>query len=538
MRSYHLFLLSILSGLLFSLAWPERGFPLLLFVAFIPLLIIENHFLNQKKETSVFLIIPYVFPAFFLWNLLTTWWIVHSTVVGAALAIVLNTIFMTFWFVLFHFTHRSFIKKLQSFLTLIFFWITFEFIHHHWDLNWPWLSLGNGFSAYPKLIQWYEFTGVFGGSLWILIINVMLFNAGSYLMKNYSVRRLTIEICKVSLVILIPVIISLTIYYNYNSDNGQAVDIVVVQPNIDPYTEQYELDPLYVVDRNWDLALRKLDRNVDFIVCPESAIQEYIWEHKIEYSESIRQFKKYLQHFPDAGIVIGLSSRKVYGEGEIPSSTSRQFTDGAFYYDAYNTAVLIDTSDVLQLYHKSKLTPGVEQMPLTRYLKFIEKLAIDLGGTVGSLGVDAERTPFVTNKGLKVATAICYESVYGEFISGFIRNGAQMIFVITNDGWWENSPGHRQHLLFSVVRAVETRRYIARSANTGISCFINKRGDIIQSTAYWEPAVIRQVIYTGEGETFYVRYGDYIARISTFGSIIMLLSALVLLFKNRSKLII
>ncbi len=538
MRSYHLFLLSVLSGLLFSLSWPERGFPLLLFVAFIPLLIIENHFLNRKKETSVFSIIPYVFPAFFLWNLLTTWWIVHSTVVGAALAIVLNSIFMTFWFVLFHFTHRSFIKKSQSFLTLIFFWITFEFIHHHWDLNWPWLSLGNGFSAYPKLIQWYEFTGVFGGSLWILIINIMLFNAGSYLVKNYSIRRLTIEICKVSLVILIPVIISLTIYYNYNSDNGQAVDVVVVQPNIDPYTEQYELDPLYVVDRNWDLALRKLDRNVDFIVCPESAIQEYIWEHKIEYSESIRQFKKYLQHFPDAGIVIGLSSRKVYGEGEIPSSTSRQFTDGVFYYDAYNTAVLIDTSDVLQLYHKSKLTPGVEQMPLTRYLKFIEKLAIDLGGTVGSLGVDAERTPFVTNKGLKVATAICYESVYGEFISGFIRNGAQMIFVITNDGWWENSPGHRQHLLFSVVRAVETRRYIARSANTGISCFINKRGDIIQPTAYWEPAVIRQVIYTGEGETFYVRYGDYIARISAFGSVIMLLSAIIFLFKNRSKLII
>ncbi|MGB4204757.1 MAG: apolipoprotein N-acyltransferase [Bacteroidales bacterium] len=538
MRSYHLFLLSVLSGLLFSLAWPERGFPLLLFVAFIPLLIIENHFLNRKKETSVFSIIPYVLPAFFLWNLLTTWWIVHSTVVGAALAIVLNSIFMIFWFVLFHFTHRTFIKKSQSFLTLIFLWITFEFIHHHWDLNWPWLSLGNGFSAYPKLIQWYEFTGVFGGSLWILIINIMLFNTGSHLVKNYSVRRLIIEISKVSLVILIPVIISLIIYYNYDSDNGQAVDVVVVQPNIDPYTEQYELDPLYVVDRNWDLALRKLDRNVDFIVCPESAIQEYIWEHKIEYSESIRQFKKYLQDFPEAGIVIGLSSRKVYGEGEIPSLTSRQFADGAFYYDAYNTAVLIDTSNVLQLYHKSKLTPGVEQMPLTRYLKFIEKLAIDLGGTVGSLGVDAERTPFVTNKGLKIATAICYESVYGEFISGFIRNGAQIIFVITNDGWWENSPGHRQHLLFSSVRAVETRRYIARSANTGISCFINKRGDIIQPTAYWEPAVIRQVIYTGEGETFYVRYGDYIARISAFGSTIMLLSALVLVFKNRSKLII
>ena len=237
MKSFHLFLLSVLSGLLFSLAWPLHGFPGLLFVAFVPLLIIENHFLNRKAETSVFTIIPYILPGFFIWNLLTTWWIVHSTAVGAALAIVLNSLFMTFWFLLFHFTRRSFIHKSAGYFSFIFYWITYEFIHHHWDLNWPWLSLGNGFSAYPKLIQWYEFTGIFGGSLWILIINILVYAAGMRLLKNYSVKFLLAESLKVLPVILIPILVSVILYHNQENEEGRAVDVVVVQPDLDPYLE-------------------------------------------------------------------------------------------------------------------------------------------------------------------------------------------------------------------------------------------------------------------------------------------------------------
>ncbi len=536
MKSFRLFLLSILSGLLFSLGWPAHGFPWLLFVAFVPVLVIENHFVNRKAETSVYSIIPFVFPAFFIWNLLTTWWIVHSTAIGAILAIGLNSIFMTAWFTLFHFTRRRLINQSQGYPALIFYWITFEYIHHHWDLNWPWLSLGNGFSAYPKLIQWYEYTGMFGGSVWILLVNLLVYFAIVRLLKSFSVKSLLQEVTKVLGLILIPVMVSLLIYNKWENESGQAVDIVVVQPNLDPYLEQYELDPLEVVDRNWNLALKKLDSKVHYIVCPESAIQEYVWEHQIQDSESIQRFREYLLGFPQASLVIGLSSRKIYWPGLTPSHTSRRLRDSDLFYDAYNTAIIIDTSQSYQLYHKSKLTPGVEQMPLTRYLKFVEELALDLGGTVGSLGIDSVRTPFTTHDGLKVGTAICYESVYGEFMAGFVRNGAEVIFVITNDGWWENSPGHRQHLLFSSVRAIETRRYIARSANTGISCFINKRGDILQRTGYWEPNVIRQVIFTGTNETFYIRYGDYIARIAAFGTVFMLLTSIMLSLINKRKL--
>lgn len=511
-----------------------HGLPSLLFTAFVPLLIIEDDFRANKHKNSVFSIIVYVLPAFFIWNLLTTWWIVHSTAVGAALAIVLNSIFMTFFFVLFHFTRRTLQKPSQGYLALIFYWITFEFIHHHWDLNWPWLSLGNGFSAYHTWIQWYEYTGIFGGSVWVLAVNIIIFLSWKSLRRSFSVKKLILRSALVFSLILIPVFTSHIIYKAWAEDEGLPVDIVVVQPNIDPYAEQYELPPIEIADRIWDLAKKKTDSSVQFIVCPESAIQEYVWEENINYTQSINHFRNYLNDFPMARIVIGLSSRRMIEPGtELPPS-ARKFRDAELYYEAFNTAIIFDTSQHFQLYHKSKLTPGVEVMPLVRYVKFIENLAFDLGGTVGTLGVDAERTPFSTTEGLKIGTAICYESVYGEFMSGFVKNGANLIFVITNDGWWEDTPGHRQHLLFSSVRAIETRRAIARSANTGISCFVNKRGDILQATNYWEPDVIRQTLYTGEGQTFYVRFGDYIARISAFGAVLMLLITIMLSLKNKN----
>lgn len=126
---------------------------------------------------------------------------------------------------------------------------------------------------------------------------------------------------------------------------------------------------------------------------------------------------------------------------------------------------------------------------------------------------------------------ICYESVYGEFVNGFIKNGANAIFIITNDGWWGNTAGHRQHMLFSVIRSIETRRSIARSANTGISCFVNQRGDISQRTEYWEPAVISSDINLNDKITFYVRYGDYIARGCTIGAVLLLIISLMLHFR-------
>jgi apolipoprotein N-acyltransferase len=196
------------------------------------------------------------------------------------------------------------------------------------------------------------------------------------------------------------------------------------------------------------------------------------------------------------------------------------------YYDNYNTALQLDNTGKIQVYHKSKLVPGVEKMPFPVLLKPLESLAINLGGTIGSLGTQQQRTPFVSPAHLKVAPIICYESVFGEHVSEFVKNGAGLLFIITNDGWWGDTPGYKQHLIYGRLRAIENRRCVVRSANTGISCFINEKGDIEDATGWWQPAVIMKTLPIHEQLTFYTRHGDYIGRISAYGTLFLILSVL------------
>ena len=135
--------------------------------------------------------------------------------------------------------------------------------------------------------------------------------------------------------------------------------------------------------------------------------------------------------------------------------------------------------------------------------------------------------------GTKIAPVICYESVFGEYITSYVQKGAQLIFIITNDGWWKNTPGYKQHMSFARLRAVETRRSIARSANTGISCYINQRGDVMQPTKWWVEASVKGKLNINSTITFYVKYGDYIARISLFSSILLLMIMLSERFRRK-----
>ncbi|HSW67270.1 MAG TPA: apolipoprotein N-acyltransferase [Bacteroidales bacterium] len=535
MKRLNLILLSLFTGLLLSLAWPAYGFPGLLFIALVPLLVVENHFYSNRQYNSGWALTPYAFLAFFVWNLLTTWWIANATVVGGVVAVVMNSVFMTGIFLLFHATHRIVHKPHQAWAALIFYWISFEYIHHHWDLNWPWLSLGNGFSSRVTWIQFYEYTGIFGGSLWVLMSNILLFKIVKLVREKELHRRIWLNVSLLLILIALPLLVSKFIYRSIETTNGDPVEVVVVQPNIDPYLEQYILPPLTVVDRIWSLAEQKTTPNTAFIVAPESAIQEYVWKDHINYTPSVLVFREHLRTFPRAQLVVGISARDTYAPDEEIPHTARKFRDTDIYYDRFNVAMILDTSRHFQLYNKSKLTPGVEMMPLSRWIRPIENLALDLGGTIGSLGTDPERIPFTTAHGIKVGTAICYESVFGEFMTGYVHHGANMIFVITNDGWWGDTPGHRQHLQFSSLRAIELRRAIARSANTGISCFVNKRGDILQPTQYWEQDVIRDKMFPNDEITFYVRHGDYIARVSAFGAVMMLLITIMLKLRNNTR---
>ncbi len=530
-KKYHLIAISIIGGILLSIAWPERGFAPLLFIGFIPFIFLEDHILQNREKFNWLSVFKYSYPGFLLWNVLTTWWIWNSTDFGAILAWLLNTFFMAATLTIFHLVRRA--TPSRSPLLLIFFWISFEYWHHNWEGTWPWISLGNGFAGWHHWVQWYEYTGIFGGTLWILLVNILLYLSLKRWINKEKIFKASLPAAIALLLSFLTVLQSYSLYRNHQ-ETRHPVDVVVVQPNMDPYEEQFELPAAEVLQINLDLALQELDSNVDYIVSPESAIQEGIWEERIEESPSVRTLRQFTRDNPDVAYVIGASTYKRFAPGEKLSATARKFRSSEGHYDAFNTALYFENGGTPSLHHKSKLTPGVEKMPFSRLMKPLENLAFNLGGTVGSLGVDPERTVFAREEdSLKIAPVICYESVFGEYVTDYIHKGAQLIFVITNDGWWGDTPGHRQHLTFSKLRAIETRRSIARSANTGISCFIDQRGDIFQATKYWEPAVIRQTLNANDEITVYVKYGDYIARLSAFTAVFLILIAISIRLRKK-----
>jgi apolipoprotein N-acyltransferase len=536
MKKLHLLALSVITGLLLSASWPERGFVPLIFVAWVPLFFVQDYLgseTDKRKRLSMFWL---AFLSFFIWNALTTWWIWNSTAIGAIAALGLNSLFMATVFWVFHLSKKALYDNRKGWLILVFFWLSWEYFHLDWDLSWPWLNLGNVFGTQHTWIQWYEYTGTSGGTIWVLVANILAFHlVKAFLQQRAGRKAIAVLMLSLSLVWLLPVFIS-GYLYNKVTEQGEQAEIIVVQPNFDPYSEQYELPPSEIIDRNLTLAMSVMQRKADFIVSPESAIQEDIWEERLDASPSLKQLKSFVSADSNLAVVIGASTFSIVPKGMENDHAARRFRGYDNYYYAYNTAFYIDSTPDIQKSHKSKLTPGVEMMPSWRILRPLKDYAIDLGGTIGTLKTDEERVVFHHKSGrFVIAPVICYESVYGEFVTRFIRNGANLIFVITNDGWWGNTPGHRQHFYFSVLRAIETRRSIARSANTGISAFIDQRGDVYQATPYWEPAVIRQTLTTNNKMTFYVLYGDYLSRIALFASAVFLLYAFVRYWLGRRK---
>lgn len=505
---------SIISAVLLTFAWPINGFSLLIFIAFVPLLIIlYDQPTKKSKQTTAFF-----FLSFFLWNLGISWWIWNASPFGMWFAVIVNSWLMTIVFM----ATRMVIRRLSNEAGLLFlttFWMSFELLHLHWDFSWPWFQLGNVFSETTSWIQWYEYTGVFGGSLWVWVVNILFFRAvrGGFV----EFRKLALGIVAIA----IPISVSLLIYSNLKPQKNPTIEVVVVQPNIDPYAEKFVSSNLEQSKSLFELIEPKLTPKTELILAPETYFTEGFGSYLPSFLSSplYQTVKKELDQIGTAQLMTGIQFYQVYSEAD-KTTTSNQF--GEQWVDFYNSAFLSGTNP-LQLYHKSKLVVGVETLPYKEVIEpLLGNIMLDLGGTVRSRATGSERSVFQLQNETKVAPIICYESVYGSFISGFVRNGAEFLAVMTNDAWWGITPGHRQLLSYTKLRAIETRLPIVRSANSGISAVIDTYGEVTQQIPYLERGTMSSTITPQKQITFYVTYGDYIARLSLFISILLLLLAI------------
>lgn len=516
---------SILTGLLLVVAWPVFWLAPLLFLAWVPLLIVAN---NVTKKITFF---GYTFLSVLIWNIGTTYWMWNSTDVGSVAAMVTNSLLMSApW--LFYFSAAQKNKNIGYF-TLIAAWLTFEYIHLNWQISWPWLTLGNGLAMYPRMIQWYEYTGVAGGSFWILLMNILFFQRMISKKEKQPVQRngAFIFIC-----FLLPIFISKVLISNQkkedaieSSNQKTKQNILIVQPNIDPY-QKFELSGASSQIAELISATESnIDSNTTLVLWPETAMSVADWQDNITTNPYYQPIFEFSKRHPKLSILSGIETYKKYGAAK-ETPTAKKSSDGSFYYDAFNAAVYINNGTPLAFYNKSKLVPGVESLPT--YLNFLGPVLEQFGGSTGGYGKSEEAAVFTNNVCQYIsAPIICYESIYGAYVGTYKQKNANLLAIITNDGWWGNTSGHKQHLQYAALRAIETRTWVARSANTGISAVIDPLGNIVAQKGWNERAVIKYPIPTKSTLTFYAKYGDWLYQIFSFFAVLLLLQGLYKRFK-------
>ena len=508
----------VLSLAMLAPAW-LGGSGLTLLVALVPLMMISASYSDSARDW--WRMAGWAALTFVLWNAATIWWVWIATPAGPITA----TLFSTFWnlvgFMLYHYTSKR-ASKVLAYTLLAATWVATEYLYTSAEvLSFPWLSLGNGFSGDVWAVQWYSLTGVFGGSLWVVLSNIAIFEA----VVNRGVWR----IVRATAVVVVPIVVSLAMYWSYEPA-AESVEVSVLQPNVDCYEEKFSGSERAQTKNIIEL-LAEVPSSSQVAVLPETALPERLDDDEPLEGRIIGEFASIIQReHPATMLVTGATTIKQYDSQTKPTFTARETWGG--YYDVYNSAVAVNADGEQNLHHKMRLVIGVEAMPFTGFLdKFV-----DLGGITGQLGRNDKAAVF-DKGGVKYGPAICYEGIYGDCFARFAREGAEVMLVMSNDGWWGNTPGHRRLFDYCRLRAIETRRAIARSANTGVSGFINARGDVIQSLGWDKRGVLTQSIEVREEITPYVTYGDWVGRMSLLVALLGVLYYSAYSIKRKNHLV-
>ena len=544
-RKLVLLSLTVLSSALLSVPFLVPGTGWLSLIAFVPLLWAENLATDDGMKGFCW----WHYLCFVLWNAATTFWVCNATVGGGVFAVLANAFQMSLVFGLFRWS-RKWLSGALPYIFLAFAWIAWE----RWyltsaQISWPWLVLGNSFARTTGWVQWYEYTGTLGGSLLVWAANLSVFGildslaTGRWWTFNWKAKSAAL-VGTLALFVAPPVV---SLFLKPEPSTG-TLDVVIAQPNIDPYNK---FGGMTQKEQN-DLLLSQFSDLQDsvpvLLVAPETFTGDVVTNDPSS-SPTVQRFTSFLSSHPNANLLVGASTRTYQKRALRPSHTARRAGNGV-WMESHNSALMLDAFSAPEIFHKSKLVVGVEMTP---YPAFFGKIDDWLGGVMGrcvgqketgplhfneysfapdsaSLGLShgCDSVPSVSvSETIPVGCAVCYESVYGEYCTRYVRNGARLLTVITNDAWWGDTPGYVQHLSYASLRAIETRRWIARSANTGISAIIDPSGKVVSRTSWWQPETLKGKVGLSDEQTFFVRNGDFIGRLSTLMAALILLATLV-----------
>jgi apolipoprotein N-acyltransferase len=379
---------------------------------------------------------------------------------------------------------------------LIAAWLSLEFLHFHWELAWPWLTLAHAFANMPFYLQMASYTGVAGYSFLILLANLLLFLGWNDHKRVFFFLS--------ALIILFPFLFSPS-YFQWDRplQPEKKLRVRIIQPNIDPYQKFEVLTPEQQVHRIQSWIQKPGLDTIDLVLLPETALPTPLTASDLSQHPLITPLLQLQKRYPLC-IVTGFTELIIYPDTFHPPTAQQYDT---IWYEIANSIGIVGDS---QSYQKAKLVPLVERVPYLEYLTFLKHFYIDLGGSFGNLAKPIQLRNLRCDS-LTIAGVICYESVFGNHLRHFVKEGASLIAIVTNDGWWKKSSGYLQHAAFATFRAIENRKYVIRSANTGISLVLKPNGSLIASLPYDRQGYIDVVVFPMENQpTFYTRYGDWL----------------------------
>jgi apolipoprotein N-acyltransferase len=525
-------LLCAFTGIMLGFSFPPFPYGLLACFALVPLLLV----LGEVEDVRTSL--KYGYAAMLVFHLIALNWTggyAHMRdpymMIAGALAMTIHPLFYFLPLSAYVWTKRKWGEGI-ALSALPLYWVGYEYAHSLTEWAFPWLTLGNSQSYNLFRIQFISVTGVWGLSLWIMLVNILAFQLVSGIVKNRflwkSGRALALSAGLVMLVLLPTMYGAISLSGAPPVREGglvpgqPTITVGMVQANIDPW-EKWRRNPFETIqlylERTQELAARSDATRPDVVFWPETAVTYYILTDAGRSMLDNIMGNLERMRMP---VLTGFQHAVFYKDSSAAPWGSRRVRSTGERYDVYNAAAFLQPGErTVPWYGKMKMVPMAERVPYANALAFLDFLRWDIG--IGGWQIGPGRVLFREHAtGTTFCSVICYESTFPGFVASFVREGAEFLGIITIDSWWAKMSGAYQHHQFAILRAVENHRWVARCAAGGISSYIDPYGRVYDATELFTERNLSRTIGRSTDLTPYTRFGDWLGQGCLMGSGVLL----------------
>ncbi len=510
------------AAFLASLAFPgkylENGIPLLAFVSLIPMFYV----INRASWAYVWLLgIVYGFVFYLFYN----YWLSTFHPLAILIAPVLESVQYLLLFPILKSARTLFRKR--YYLVQALFYSGYLYLTQQGFLAYPYGNLTSAIHEFTSFIQIVSITGIWGLGLLMVLPQTMI----AEMLTERRIYRKDISIVAILLVLNEGYGLTALNYYRKKSPE-EVVRVAAIQHSADTWKGGYNRyrDNFYNMR---DLTLQAMEEKPDMVVWSETAFVPSVpWHQKYPSNNFTSAL---CNEFVNFGLNLGVPLITGNPEGVIKDESLPPFLpDGSWNWKTYNTVIHFAEGEVKGTYRKQHLVPFTEHFPYEKQLPTVYRILKEHDYKWWEEGHEAKVFEFGD---LHFSTPICFEDTFGILSAEFVRNGADMILNLSNDFWSQAVQAEVQHMQLAVFRAVENRRPLLRSTNSGITCLVLPSGDIIDPQ---EPFIMTYHVYDvpvgqKEGLTFYTRHPDLFGRLFLFSSPLVFLYGIYVSITRRRR---